>query len=143
MKLSRQRSFAWLLAALLGLAHGVGEGWHFVPGNGHLVELPGGYLFVGVVPPHSVPTGFEGLARVQRARGKTALSAEEADCPICRLVAQARWLMSACFETLPSLAGHVAPSTSYLWHAPVLRPFDARAPPGEAMVSVLRMRRPA
>jgi len=143
MKPSRQRTFAWLLVGLFGLAHGVGEGWHYVPGNGHLVEWPGRCLFVGVVPPRASPTCAEGLARVQPARGPAVPAADEADCPICRLVAQAQWLLSGCFEALPSLAGHVAAGTSYLWHAATLQPFDARAPPCAPMVSTLRIRRPA
>jgi hypothetical protein len=39
---------AWSLAAIFLAISAVGEGLHDLPGCGHAVELPGGYLFLGL-----------------------------------------------------------------------------------------------
>ena len=48
MRLPARATITWLLAGLLALVSGVGEGLHMIPGCGHAVELPGGVLLLGV-----------------------------------------------------------------------------------------------
>ncbi|GEM_PF-5627577 len=78
----------WVLTALFAAVVGIGEGWHLVPGNGHVVEYPGGYsFFLGAADAHGdgsscLPeAGFQ--ANVPTIRGPEG-------CPICMVCGQAR-----------------------------------------------------
>ncbi|MBU4272381.1 MAG: hypothetical protein KKE86_14400 [Planctomycetes bacterium] len=129
MKLFRRRTCTWLLTGLFALAWAIGEGWHFVPGNAHLAELPRGFLFVGQRRPCMLSLPADHLPGLQSPREDRLSSADEADCPICRLVAKGQWFHSAAVEPAPELIGQAELDGLYNWRAISSPPFHARAPP--------------
>ena len=68
MRTSARTIHTWFLAALFAAAVGVGEAWHLVPGNGHLVRLPGGCLSVGIALPQPLLHWQDGYPVVDDGR---------------------------------------------------------------------------
>jgi len=120
----------WVLAALFAAAAGVGEGWHFVPGNGHLVELPGGYLFVGITPPQGIPGGSGCGLALDNGQRESFPCENEGDCPVCRLSGQGQWRAETLsFVGATPLVQGLPPAAFSAFCEPILPPFQARAPP--------------
>ena len=120
----------WAFAALFAAAIGVGEGWHFVPGNGHLVELPGGYLCVGITLPR-VPPGFlDGRPVLDNGQRESIPCEDEGDCIICRLSGQGKSRAETVDFVAATPLGQDSPPAAFsAFCKPILPPFRARAPP--------------
>jgi hypothetical protein len=130
MHLCARATISWLLAGIFALASGVGEGWHLIPGCGHAVELPGGYLFLGVTGPESACSPDTGPPAVRRPQGDSIPCYDEDECPICRVSGQGKlrtyapglWLVLAVLHAVPATPPPIS-------QARARQPFDARAPP--------------
>ncbi len=120
----------WALAALFVAATGVGEGWHFVPGNGHVVQLPGGYLCVGITLPQGIPA-FSGCGPALDNRQRESFPCEnEGDCIICRLSGQGQSpTETVSFVAAAPLVQDLPPAAFSAFCERILPPFWARAPP--------------
>ena len=129
------RSFAraaitWLVIGLLALISSLGEALHLIPGCGHAVEFPGGYVLFGLDRPNPTDSTDDSAPRFRQPGDDLPPRYDEADCPICRLSGQDK----------PTIAGFdfclVLPFAHGLSlivvedsRARVFRPFHARAPP--------------
>jgi len=130
MRFPTRATISWLLAGLLALVAGVGEGWHLIPGCGHAVEMPGGYVLVGVATPRSICCPDAGSPGVRRPQGDSVPCYDEDECPTCRLCSQGK-LRAEVAGFCPALAVlHAVPATPpETSQARTRQPFDARAPP--------------
>jgi hypothetical protein len=130
MRLPARATITWLLAGLFALVSGIDEGWHFIPGCGHAVELPGRYIFVGL---SSLKTAFPLDARspgVRRSQGDSIPCYDEDECPICRLCGQGKSAAETARFCLVVAVLHAVPATPpQISQAQARQPFDARAPP--------------
>jgi hypothetical protein len=130
MRFPTRATITYLLAGLFCLVSGVGEAWHLIPGSGHAVELPGGFLFLGVANPKSTAPSRAGSSGAWRPEDDSIPCSDEDECLICRLCAQGSsktespgfWLALAVVHPVVTTAPLISP-------APVFQPFDARAPP--------------
>lgn len=130
MCIPARAKITWLLAAMFLAATGVGEGWHLLPGNGHLVELPGGYLLLGVRLPQAIPDTSGGGPAFDSGQRWSVPIEDDATCPICRLTGQGQSPAKAVHLVLAIPLKQGLPATSdSVPSAHVARPFDARAPP--------------
>ena len=131
MRLASCRLIAWILTAWFAALVGVGEGWHFVPGNGHWLELPSGYaVYVGDREPGRVCWAASEAAALGDGERAPQPARDAENCAVCRLCGQLKLprvsLESPSPETLErSVCLLVWPAVSI--HVP--RPFHARAPP--------------
>jgi len=121
----------WILTAFFAAAVGLGEGWHLVPGNGHLVELPGGYcVCVGITLPRAAPPAQDDVPTVDSGQRKSVPVEDEDDCPICRLSGQGQLQAEAADFVSATSGGRdraVVAECALCEH--VVSPFHARAPP--------------
>jgi hypothetical protein len=121
----------WTLAAWFAVLVAVDEGWHFVPGNAHWVELPNGHgLVVGMAARSDADHRPDGGSAVTTGR-PDGLPLKDADaCVICRLSGQAKLprlaLDDPCLEPFQQPVAVAARPLSCLC---VSSPFHARAPP--------------
>jgi len=130
MRFPTRATISWLLAGLLALVFGVGEGWHFIPGCGHAFDLPGECVFVGRASPKTAFSRDAGSPGVVRSESDSVPCYDEDECPICHLCAQGK---------LRAEAAGFCPALAALHRVPVVAPriaqprsrqaFDARAPP--------------
>ena len=120
----------WVLAALFALATGVDQGWHFVPGNGHLVEVPGGYVGVGITLCRAYPSLSGGEPALDNPEREAFPRAHEGDCAICRLSGQGQ-SRAETVHFVPAIPfGQDLPATTFSGPCePIRPPFQARAPP--------------
>jgi hypothetical protein len=77
---------AWSLAAIFLAVSAGGDALHYLPGCGHALELPGGYLFLGLSIDRSSPGGQKpgGLGQPQ---GTPLPLRDASTCAICDFVA--------------------------------------------------------
>lgn len=130
MRFPTRATITWLLAGLFALTAGVGEGWHLVPGCGHAVELPGGYVFVGLASPKSTSFPDAGSPGVGRSQDDSPPCCDEDECPICRLSGQGKLRAEAVGFCLGFAVLHgVPPTPPEISQARTRQPFDPRAPP--------------
>ena len=120
---------AWSLAAIFLAISAAGEGLHYLPGCGHAVELPGGYLFLGmsIQPSPSVghrPTG------VGRPQGDPIPLRDAGTCAICEFFAHSP-SPTATVTAIPALdlLGHLALAVRVDVDLVRLLPAQARGPP--------------
>lgn len=97
------RRFAtYLMIALFAAAVAGGEAWHSVPGCGHWIELPGGYLAWGF----SISNGSLRAAEpVPATAPKSEPQAPlKADCSVCQLTGKASPLspVATCLRVVPA-----------------------------------------
>lgn len=121
---------SWALAVLFAAATGGGEAWHFIPGNGHLIELPGGYLRVGIALPPLAPGAPAGGPALESGQSESLPCENEGDCAICGLSGQtfSQPAMVA-FAAATPFVQDVPPAASCAsCESPVLS-YRARAPP--------------
>ena len=126
MVISRQKTI-WVLTAWFAAVVGVGEGWHLFPGNGHLVEYPGGYsIYLGSgdleTQPLTDPTELALRSALPAVRGADG-------CPICLVSAQARVGAQGAALTLSSVTAQLPAATEAKPYVSMLRMAYARAPP--------------
>ena len=120
----------WVLTALFVAVVGIDEGWHLVPGNGHVVVYPGGYSFFlgaadanGETVPYQPPAGI--VPNVPSVRGPEG-------CPICMVSGQARVGVQQVSGVVPWDLGLPAPDVvERLGSLQSLRRVRVRAPPLE------------
>jgi hypothetical protein len=130
MRLPTRATISWLLAALLALAAGLGEGWHFIPGCGHAVELPSGYILIGLASPKAIGSPDADFPALRGPRGDSPPCYAEDECPICRLCGQGKLRTEAAGFSLALAVLHAVPATPpNTSQVPTCQPFDARAPP--------------
>ena len=129
------RSFAraaitWLVIGLLALISSLGEALHLIPGCGHAVEFPGGYVLFGLDRP--TPTDFsdDSAPRVRQPSNDSPPCYDENDCPICRLSGQDKLTTAGIGSCLALAFVHgLSPIAVEASRARVFRAFHARAPP--------------
>lgn len=130
MRLPARTTIAWLLAGFFAVVSAVGEGWHFVPGCGHIVELPHGYAILGLTVAKSnasAPIRYPGAGPRQ---GDSLPCYGEDECPICRLCAEGKSAAQPAGFCLVLAILHAVPAPPVgLALASARQPFDARAPP--------------
>ncbi len=120
----------WAIAAFFALATGVGQGWHFVPGNGHLVEVPGGYLCVGITLCQAFPWLPGGGPALENGQRESFPREDEGDCAICRLSGQGQSRAETVHFVAATPFGQDLPAAAFsAFCEPILPPFYARAPP--------------
>ena len=120
----------WALAAFFAMATGVREGWHFVPGNGHLVDLPGGYLCVGITLCEVTPRLSGGRPALDNRQRESFPREDERDCAICRLSGQGQSRAETVHFVAATPFGQDLPAAAFSASCkPILPPFHARAPP--------------
>jgi hypothetical protein len=127
-----RRLTTWILAAWFAAVAGIGEGWHAVPGNGHWVELPNGScVYVGRLPWSSQDCLVrDAKASFDRGQRDSLSLKDEADCAICRASGQDRGQDASLGALSSVLLAQDAPILdSILVCTPVVRAFNARAPP--------------
>lgn len=118
----------WCVTALFAAATGVGEGWHLVPGTGHIVEYPGGYRFYLGDAGRDARAYAGGPAGIEQ---QGQLPSRGADyCSICALTGQAKVAPLAIVSAAPCLQTASPPPLAPLSVCLRLgQPFRARAPP--------------
>ena len=120
----------WALVAVFATATGVGEGWHFVPGNGHLVELPSGYLCVGITLCQATARLSGGGPALDNGERESFPRKDEGDCVICRLFGQGQFRAETVHFVAATPFGQDLPAAAFsAFCEPILPPFHARAPP--------------
>ena len=130
MRFPTRTTISWFLVGLLALVSGVGEGFHLIPGSGHVVELPGGYLFVGLVKPKSTFCLDNPSPSVGCPQGESPPCYDEDECPICRLSGQGQsFAEGICLLPVLPVADDLPAIAPCVSHADTPLPFDARAPP--------------
>ena len=130
MRFSSRAATTWFLAGLFGVVAGMGEGLHLIPGCGHAVELPHGYLFVGLAKPKSTARPDDPSPAVGRPQGGSPSCYDEGDCPICRLSGQGKVIAAGVsFPLVLPIADHLPAIALQASPARAPQPFDARAPP--------------
>ena len=120
----------WAIGILFVAAMGIGDGWHLVPGNGHLVEIPGGYVCVGITLSQVAPR-FPGWGPALDNGHRDSFPWEdEGDCLICRLSGQGQSRGETVhFVAATPLGDGLPPGAFSAFCEPILPPFQARAPP--------------
>lgn len=121
----------WTLAPWFALLFAVGEGWHFVPGNGHWVDLPNGRgLIVGGAARFDVSRVPDAGPAVTASRPEDLPHRDAGSCLICRLVGQAK-LPRVEFDgpSWKPFAQPVAELARPVFGTHISTPFHARAPP--------------
>lgn len=126
---TRLRQLAiWLLAAVFAAATGGGEAWHLVPGNGHWIELPGGYAPCGFSSCCTTPVGQRDPAVATQPEPDSLTAADF--CLICQLAGQVKLLsqVGGALRIVP--AQDSFPGCAIRVPAlPSVRGFDVRGPP--------------
>jgi hypothetical protein len=110
MGIPTRRIITWYLTAFFAALVGVHDGWHFVPGNGHWVETPGGHgVYVGIreADRRSEIPCKEGAFDQEYPEPEPLKS--EADCAICRFSGQQKQLRLSFDCVLSSPAQQSAP----------------------------------
>jgi hypothetical protein len=74
MRSPTRAAITWVLVGLFAVIAGIGEGFHLVPGCGHAVELPGGYLLVGLADPETPAFPYAPSPGVRRHEGGSLAS---------------------------------------------------------------------
>ena len=131
---SFNKVIAWSLIIALTIIGGAGEGLHCLPGCGHAVRVGNGILLIGVSSADHAPL-LHNQAKTKQAgiKGPNSLNIpilDEADCPICSLLAQPFSFTHFAAESMVMPFVHdlpVVPSRVAISSAPNLR--LARAPP--------------
>ena len=131
MRVPSRSITTWILAAFFSAAVGLGEGWHFVPGNGHLVEVPGGScVCVGITLPRAALLDQGDVPTVDSGRQRAVPVEDEDDCPICRISGQGQ-LQAEAVDFASAISGGreraVVADSAFCEH--VISPFNARGPP--------------
>ena len=122
---------AWCAVSLMAVA-GIGEGWHLVPGAGHMVEFPGGYRFyVG-----STRCGERGESSATFGQPSDRAARRAADCAICGLQGQTK----ASSPPIATVKLHLNGTNLQVpdpvpVHLRPTHPFRVRAPPGHRIAS--------
>jgi hypothetical protein len=120
---------AWSLAAIFLAISAAGESLHYLPGCGHAVELPGGYLFLGL----SIP-GFPSVGPrptgISQPRGVPIPLRDAGTCAICEFFAHSS-SPTATANAMPALdlLGHLAAAVRVDVDLVRLLPAQARGPP--------------
>jgi hypothetical protein len=117
------------LAAILLAISAAGEGLHDLPGCGHAVELPDGYLFLGL-PMERSPGDGQRPTGVGQPRGTPIPLRDAGTCAICEFFAHSP-SSTATVTALPALdlLGHLAPAARMDVDLLRLLPAQARGPP--------------
>lgn len=130
MHIPARATTTWFLVVFLTLLTSVGEMLHEIPGCGHVIEMPGGTVSIGL--PYPEPCFFlqAQLPRVESSQGNTLPCYDEDECPICRVLNQGTsnveiaslGLVFVSLDAAPAIASEVLQSRPR-------RPYAARAPP--------------
>jgi hypothetical protein len=129
------RSFArtaitWFVIGLLALISSLGEALHLIPGCGHAVEFPGGYVLFGLDRPAPADYPDDSAPRFRQPGDNLPPCYDEDDCPICRLSGQGKQTTAGIDTCLVLPFAHgLPPIVVEASRAGVFRPFRARAPP--------------
>ncbi len=120
---------AWSLAAIFLAISAAGEGLHYLPGCGHAVELPGGYLFLGISIQASPSVGHRPTG-VGQPRGAPIPLRDAGTCAICEFFAHSP-SPTAMAVAVPALEllGHLAAAVRVDVDLVRLLPAQARGPP--------------
>ena len=130
MRSPTQATTTWLLIALFAVVSGIGDGFHFVPGSGHAVELPNGLYYFGLARPQGGPSADDGTCRVGRSQHERPLVLDEDECAICGHSSKGQSRAKAVVFPLVLPVGQDVPEiASFAVDARPLLPFHARAPP--------------
>ncbi|GEM_PF-3372607 len=83
-----RRFSAWLLAALLAIIAGGGEGLHLLPGAGHVIVMGDHTLMLGAPRSSSEPQacGTPACCGVSTGREPTSELMDSESCPICKIL---------------------------------------------------------
>jgi hypothetical protein len=117
------------LAAIFLAISAAGEGLHYLPGCGHAVELPGGYLFLGLSIQRSPNVGQRPTG-VGQPRGAPIPLRDAGTCAICEFFAHSP-SPTANVTAVPALdlLGHLALPVRVDVDLVRLLPAQARGPP--------------
>jgi hypothetical protein len=117
------------LAAIFLAISAAGEGLHCLPGCGHAVELPGGYLFLGLSVERSPGVGQRPTG-VGQPRGTAIPLRDAGTCAICEFFAHSPSL-TATVTAVPALdlLGDLVPAVRMDVDLVRLLPAQARGPP--------------
>jgi hypothetical protein len=130
MRIPARAKLTWLLATVLTVMAGAGEGLHLLPGCGHAVEIPGGLLYLGIDAPEEPLSSRDGNPTCGSPEGDSPLILDEDECAICSVCAQSQSRAKAVQFVFVLLVAQsvpeVAPGDIYIRTA---ESFDARAPP--------------
>jgi len=130
MRSPAQTAITWLAACLFAAMSLVGEGLHWLPGCGHAVPLPGGYVFVGIDKAQAGPFADGNTPGITRQPCDWPLVLDEDECPICRLLATGQSPGQTVAFLLHSPIGeHLLAIFAGDVHLQTARAFQARAPP--------------
>ena len=130
MRIPARAKLTWLLAAVLTVISGAGEGLHLLPGCGHAVEIPGGLLYLGIDRPAEPLSSGDGSPTCGSPEGDSPPILDEDECAICSVCAKspshAGVVQFAFVLPVAQSLPEVAPGDIYIRTA---ESFDARAPP--------------
>jgi hypothetical protein len=123
-------TISWFLTATVALVSAVGEGWHLIPGCGHAVELPEGYILLGLPQPKTTFSLGDRSSGIASSPCNSLPCYGEDECPICRTFGQdGSKIEPANFWMVVTVLGTVS-AIAVPGSCPQPRqPFDARAPP--------------
>ena len=131
MPVPSRSTTTWILTAFFAAAVGLGEGWHLVPGNGHLVEFPGGHcVCVGITLSRACLLAQGDVPTVDSGQRNPVPVEDEDDCPICRLSGQGQLPAETVDFVSAASGGRDLPVVAYrAFYEHIVSPFHARAPP--------------
>lgn len=129
--LSKTRpTIIWFCVLSFAAISGLGEGFHFLPGCGHVVPAGNTNLWMGALDPGMRLGSSDGVTRIERPLSSRSPTATADQCPICQHFSFASSVARAVVFIAVSAAVQTLPPTECPQPPPTTAgPFQARAPP--------------